>query len=191
MRLKDGRTDFGWISIGLHWTGAILVLALLFIGNSIRSPETAMQSNMLRLHTTLALVFYVLLWARVVWRFRVGHPAPLPKQKPFTYAVGAWFHYVLLMALGAMLVSGPLMAWAGDLPLRVWDLRIRSPFGASPALFPAMRAVHVAAATVLGWGTLLHLLAVLKHTVIDRDGSFDKIMEPMKQPAPPDEEEAG
>jgi hypothetical protein len=35
-----------------------------------------------------------------------------------------------------------------------------------------------AAAAVLGWGTPLHVLAVIEHMAIDRDGSFDWMMTP-------------
>lgn len=184
MRLTDGKADFGWISIGLHWAGAGLVLTLLFVGNSIRTPQGAAQGQMLWLHTTIAGGFYLLLWARVIWRFRVGHPGPLPRQKPFTYGLGKAFHYLLLAALGAMLVSGPVMAWTGDLPLRIGGLTLGNPLGVRPSAFAILRAIHIAGATVLGWGTLVHVLAVIKHTVIDADGAFDKIMVPLERSQP-------
>jgi cytochrome b561 len=178
MRLRDDRRSYGWISIALHWSGAALVIAMLFIGNSIRDPSGGAQADMLRLHTTIGLGFYLLFWARVIWRLRKGHPEPSPRQNRAMYRLGRYFHAVLLTALALMLVSGPLMAWAGDLPLRIWSFVVPNPLGARPPLFQVLRAVHVAAATVLGWGTLIHVTAVLKHTVIDRDGAFDRMMVP-------------
>ena len=77
MRTTDTRTGYGWVSIALHWTTAIIVLTLWFVGSSIHSdPET--QDSTLRLHTSIAITAYLLLWARVIWRFKIGHPGPLP-----------------------------------------------------------------------------------------------------------------
>ena len=41
-----------------------------------------------------------------------------------------------------------------------------------------MHAGHVVGAWILGWGTLLHVLAVIKHMAVDRDGAFDRMMVP-------------
>jgi cytochrome b561 len=178
MRWFDGKTDFGWISIGLHWAGAAVVVSLLFIGNSIQAGDSAARDHALWLHTTVALAAYGLLWLRVIWRMAKGHPGPLPRQRRIDHAIGKPFHYLLIAAVATMLVTGPLLAWSGDLPLRLWDLDIPSPFAPSAGLFELMLAGHIAAASVLGWGTLLHVLAVIKHMAIDRDGSFDRMMTP-------------
>jgi cytochrome b561 len=178
VRWLDGWADFGWISILLHWTAAVVVVSLLFIGNSIETSDAADRDHALRLHTTLALAGYLLLWLRVIWRMAKGHPRPLPRQGKVAYAIGKPFHYLLLGAIAAMLLTGPLLAWSGDLPLRFWSLEIPSPIAADTRLFWLVRAGHIAAATVLGWGTLIHIVAVVKHIAIDRDGAFDRMIAP-------------
>jgi cytochrome b561 len=40
----------------------------------------------------------------------------------------------------------------------------------------ALRAVHGYTASFILAGMILHVLAVFKHTVLNRDGTFDKIM---------------
>jgi cytochrome b561 len=180
-RWLDGTADFGWISILLHWTAAVVLVSLLFIGNSIEASDAADRDHALRLHTTLALAAYLLLWLRVIWRMAKGHPRPLPRQGKIAYAIGKPFHYLLLGAIVVMLLTGPLMAWSGELPLRLWTLEIPSPIGADSQLFFLMRAGHIAAATVLGWGTLIHIVAVVWHVAIDRDGAFDRMVAPTGQ----------
>ncbi len=185
MRLRDGKADYGWISIGLHWIGVVLVWTMLFVGDSIGGPGAELQSAMLKLHTTIGLSLYAVFWARVLWRAKVGHPQPLPRQKRLYYRVGKVFHYLLLAGIAAMLISGPLMAWSGAIPLRLFDLVVPSPIPESPGLFAAMRGLHAAGAAVLGWGSLVHVMAVIKHTVVDRDGALDKIMVPLEKPGLP------
>lgn len=184
MRWRDGEGYFGWISIGLHWLGATIVVTLLFIGNSINATQV-IHDSYLRLHTSIGLTASVALMIRVAWRFINRHPTRLPRQKAIYYAIGKPFHYLLLIAIIVMLISGPLMAWAGGLPLRLWDLTIPSPYGVNASLFAALRQTHLVASSILGWGTLLHILAVLKHTAFDRDGSFDRMLMPVAPKAPP------
>lgn len=178
IRWQDGPRSFGWLSILLHWLGAAAILTLLFVGNSIHSTSGTHGEAGLRLHTTIALSAYALLWTRIVWRIARRHPDRLPGQGQRGYAIARLFHWLLLAALAAMLVTGPLMAWSGGLPLDFYGFEVPAPIAPSPALFEIMHAGHVFAASILGWGIFFHFLAVIKHIAIDRDGSFDRMMLP-------------
>ena len=85
MRILDTRTGYGWISIALHWLTAIVILTLWFIGSSIQSDLATGSTSTLRLHTSIAITAYVLLWARVIWRFKFGHPDATPEQRGLFY----------------------------------------------------------------------------------------------------------
>jgi cytochrome b561 len=186
MRLTDGLSDYGWISIALHWCGAVAIVAMLLIGNSIQIPdEGGIDPDVLRTHTTVGLSLYIPLWGRIIWRLRFRHPKALPRQKALYYRIGKLFHYGLLAAMAVMLVTGPVMAWSGGLPLQVFNLMVPSPLELPPSLFHSTHWLHVAGATVLGWGVLLHILAVIKHTALDKDGALEKILTPLEKASPP------
>ena len=176
MRWKDTPTGYGWISIGLHWVTAIFVLVMLFVGNSIPGKQ-GIYADKLRLHTSLAFIFYIALWFRIYWRFSKGHPGPLPKQKgPFFY-IGKYTHLALLVALAGMLISGPIMAWSGGYPVDVFHwFRINSPISMDAGLFTVMHTVHVACATFLAIGAVAHIGGTAKHFFFDNDGTIDKIL---------------
>lgn len=177
MRLEDTRTGYGWLSIALHWLTAIVVLALWFIGSSIRGESGIEQERVLRLHTSIAILAYAFLWARIIWRFKKGHPGPLEKQGGVFFLIGKYTHYVLLLAIAVMLVSGPLMVWARGASIHVLDwFAIPSPFPMSIALFEAMQAVHVWCSRVLIIGTVLHIGGVYKHAAFNQDGTFAKML---------------
>ncbi len=142
MRTRDTRTGYGWISIALHWLTAILILTIWFIGSSIQSDLAAGSSSTLRLHTSIAISAYVLLWVRVVWRFKQGHPDAMPEQRGVFYEIGKYTHYAILTAVAAMLISGPLMVWSRGEPIYVFDwFTIPGPFGANMDLY-ALPARH-------------------------------------------------
>jgi cytochrome b561 len=178
MQLRDTPAGYGWISIGLHWITAVGVFALLFVGSSIGGE---ISSGALRLHTTIALCLYVVLWWRIVWRFRQGHPKFEGPKRPISQFSASLVHYALIAAIAIMLLSGPLMAWSGARALMFFNWEIPSPIPASQKAFGALRSIHAWTAAFIALGITVHICGVLKHMIFDRDNVFDRIM----VPAPP------
>jgi cytochrome b561 len=175
MRFRDTPTGYGWVSIILHWLVAAAIVALLFVGDSIGS----VGDPMLQVHTSIALVAYVVIAVRIWWRFKEHHPGPAEGQAGWSYTVGKVVHYILVIASGVMLISGPLQAWSGNMPIRMFNwFSIPSPFGQSPVLFEIAHNAHVSGAVTLAVGTLLHIGGVLKHTIWNRDHTLIKIFVP-------------
>ena len=185
MRVEDAGSRYGAASIALHWLTAGIVLVLLFVGNSI-GPVGA---SMLRLHTSVAVLALPLLALRIWWRIDQGHTDPLPRQKRLGFQLGKAAHYVLLAGMAIMMVSGPAMAWAGNISVHVFDwAKFTSTHEHHPALFAIFRTLHETGGIMLGYGTLLHVAAVFKHSIFDRDGTFEKIMtvdDPIDLDTPP------
>jgi len=177
--MKDTARGYGWVSILLHWITAIVIVVMLYVGNSIGGLEGDARRSMLVLHTSIALSAYAVLWLRIVWRLVYGHPGPLPKQGRLFFALGKWVHMSMLAALALMLVSGPFLVWTMGEPIQVFDwFAIPSPLAADMALNAFMHSVHRSAAIVLFVGILLHIGGVYKHTAFNQDGTLTKIVIP-------------
>jgi len=177
MRTRDTRTGYGWISIALHWLTAIVILTIWFIGSSITSDLAAGSSATLRLHTSIAISAYLLLWIRIIWRFRQGHPDAMPGQAGVFYVIGKYTHYAILVAIAVMLISGPLMVWSRGAVIYVWDwFAIPGPFGENMGLYTSLHSLHIWGSRVIIVGTLLHLGGVYKHAAFNQDGTFGKML---------------
>jgi cytochrome b561 len=176
VRLKDTSSGYGWISIALHWLTAAIVLTMWTVGTMSQVASEDDAPALVHLHTTIGMTVYALVWGRIIWRFTVGHPGPLPRQSAFLFPVAKSFHFLLLVAIGVMLLSGPLMVWSDGEAIDVFAFSIPSPFGKFPAVHDILRRVHGMTATFILVGIVLHVLAVLKHVIVNRDGTFDKIM---------------
>ena len=126
--MRDTSSGYGWLSIALHWLTAAIVLVMLTVG-SLTQPSRLGPADprLLRLHTTIGITLYLLLWGRILWRFYVGHPGPLPKQGRYAFTLGKYFHYLLLFAIGVMLLTGPLIAWSAGQALQVFSVALPSP----------------------------------------------------------------
>ena len=177
MRTRDTRTGYGWISIALHWLTAILILTIWFIGSSIQSDLASGSFETLRLHTSIAISAYVLLWARIIWRFKQGHPAAMATQRGVFYEIGKYTHYAILVAIAGMLITGPLMVWSRGEPIYVFDwFTIPGPYGKNMELYAFLHPVHVWGSYIIIIGTVLHLGGVYKHAAFNQDGTFGKML---------------
>ena len=177
-RLLDRRDRYGWVSIALHWSAAAAVIALWFIGQGIEFAEPDQVGSRRRLHMSVGVTVWLLLALRLGWRLRFGHPrVGGVGRRTFRFARAV--HYSVLAAIALMLVSGPVMAWANGGSIPVFSaFAIPAPFGESAPLRAAAHVVHVAAAQVVLWLTLLHVAGALVHLMFRDDDSFVRMLSP-------------
>ncbi len=162
--LLDTQNSFGWFSIGLHWFAALAIILLWFVGQSISLQSIEHVEARRSLHITLGLIVWLPLVARIVWRYKSGHPH-VNGQTLLTHRLAKAAHYLMLLALIVMLISGPLMAWA--MPGR-------------NSLSEFAFAFHSNAAKALAALVVLHILAALKHLMFHEDETVARIFVPRK-----------
>ncbi len=160
--LLDRNNSFGWLSIGLHWFATVAIILLWFIGQSIALQSIEQIDARRSLHVTLGLIVWLPLVARIAWRFKAGHPH-VNGQTLMTHRLAKAAHYVMLLVLMVMLISGPLMALA--MPER-------------SALSETAFSFHSFAAKALAVLVVLHILAALKHLMFHEDETVARIFVP-------------
>lgn len=178
MQLHDNRTGYGWVSIALHWVAAVIILAMWFIGSTSADAVGAERLRLIAIHTTIALLAYPVLVGRIGWRILKGHPGPLPGQNSRFHALGRVFHYIMIGSIGMMLVSGPLMAWSGAIPIRLFDFELPALLAPDVGFFSLTHSAHRFFGGVIILATLFHVGAVFKHMAIDRDRTMEKMLIP-------------
>ena len=167
----------------LHWLVALCLLALLPLGFYIEGyePEAVEAANaalgpggfdlLYALHKSFGLTVLGLMILRVVARATLGEPAyaqPLPR--PLRLA-----SHAVHMLLYALLIATPVVGWIGvsayPAPADFWfvaDLAL--PVGENRALSETLlHDVHAPLAILLMGLALAHVLAALKHRLVDRD----------------------
>lgn len=160
--LFDQPNSFGWISIVLHWSTAVALIALWFIGKSIAFQSPELVDDRRSLHVTLGLILWLPLAARIVWRLITPHPRAAG-QSLLTHQLAKAAHYVLLIMLGVMLITGPLLAWFSP------ELE---------AMVATLLFVHANTATLFALLIGLHALAALKHLMFHDDETIARIFVP-------------
>ncbi|MGI4748550.1 MAG: cytochrome b [Janthinobacterium lividum] len=160
----------------LHWSMAVAIVAMLFIGVSMVSTVGWWHPRLLALHRPLGIAILLLAAIRLAVRL-TNPPPPLPADLPGLQKLMATASHWLLYAL---MIAMPLVGWAmvsasGTPVMLTGSIRL---FPIAPhdiALYGILRQAH----TVLGIALFLvfvaHMSAALLHGLIRRDGVFDSM----------------
>lgn len=178
MSVYNTRQGYGWGAIALHWIAAIAILALFLTGEALEEARgfparlTAMQS-----HVSLGMALLIPLALRVVWSLAGKKPDPFP-QHPALRLLSLLIHWLLLAAIVVAVVTGMLAIWSTGRAIGVYGLfEIPSPFATrNRELHEMMEQVHEFAANAFLPLVALHVLGALKHLVIDRDRTLQRML---------------
>jgi len=159
----------------LHWSMAIAILAMLFVGAAM-VVSLRHREQLLDLHRPLGLAILLLALVRLVNRLR-HTPPPLPGDLP---RIQVWAAHASHWLLYALMLAMPLIGWAmlsaGAYPIVLFDgVNLPPILPHSPALYGFLRPLHGVLAYVLFFTILAHLGAALYHAWVRRDGVFGQM----------------
>lgn len=166
-------TQFSPVQKLLHWTMAVLILAMLFVGIAMVTTVSRAHDTLIALHRPLGIALLALVLVRLAVRLRRGSP-PLPASVPPAQRIAAVASHWLLYGL---MIAMPLIGWAmvsaGGYPVTMaGGFHLPPLVPADVRLFALLRALHTWLAFALFGLVLLHLAAALLHAWVLRDGVF-------------------
>jgi len=177
-RLFDKPDSFGWVSIGLHWTTAALVVVLWFISQSIDDQAIEIMESRRGIHVSVAVTAWLLLLARIVWRVSGQHPRA-GGQSRIVHGVAKVVHYTMLMAIAVMMISGPAYVWAHGDPIVVfgwWQLPVV--VDEKVRIAGLAYTAHSTSSKVLVALVLIHVGGALKHMMFHEDDTIVRMLWP-------------
>jgi len=166
---------FNLLARVLHWSMAVAILAMLFIGAAM-VVTLRYREVLIDLHRPLGLAILLLAIVRLVNRL-IHPPPPLPADLP---RIQAWAAKASHWLLYALMLGMPLIGWgmlsAGAYPVALWDgVNLPPILPHSPVIYGFLRPLHGVLAYVLFLTILGHLGAALFHAWIRRDGVFEQM----------------
>jgi len=164
----------------LHWTTALLIIVVAFLGLWLayfRPQEEGFKLRLYNIHESLGVVIWILTLARIVYRYR-HPPPPLPDDTPALIRFAAHVSHLGLYGLLILLpILGFLATNAWGFPLKVFGLLpLPSPIGKDEALAKIFSTLHWCGALA---GALLlagHIGGVIYHTFIRKDGLLRRML---------------
>lgn len=161
----------------LHWIMALALTALVIVGYTMKTlPLSPLKLQVYSWHKWAGITLLLLLVLRLIWRL-LHRPPALPASMSFwSRALAHSGHALLYLLMLAIPLTGWLMSsakgfqtvWFGVIPLP--DLVSKDkPLG------ELLVQVHIFLNYALIAMVSLHVLAALKHQLIDRDGLLGRI----------------
>jgi cytochrome b561 len=161
--------------VALHWLMAVLIIAALSLGALVMAhiPNTdPMKLEALRSHMSGGILILTLMLVRLILRTRTQRPAAATTHNALLDRIAWVSHRLFYVAVFAMAGTGLFLA----VQARLFDIVFRGHGALPPDLwvFP-MRTVHYLLSRLLMALIVLHVVAVLYHTLVLRDGLLRRI----------------
>ena len=160
-------------AIALHWLIALLLLGQFAFGLALDDiPRgTPARGYYVNLHKSSGILIGLLILLRLGWR--LAHtPPPLPASTPRWQRHAARLSHILLYAcMLALPLSGYLASNFSKHGVKFFNVVRWAPWGPDDKTWYAIfNSTHHLAALLLALLVAVHVLAVAKHMLIDRDG---------------------
>ncbi|AQR74356.1 cytochrome b [Sphingomonas sp. LM7] len=177
--MRESEHRYSTVSIVLHWTIAVLLIANILVGGWMEDAQGPDKLSWFATHKSLGITVFVLTLVRLGWR--IAHPWPsLPVhmagwERLLARATHVLF-YVVLLAI-------PLLGWAaasaGGAPTTDWfglfpvgNLPVPRSEDLGEMLGGAHKLLIKATYILIG----LHVLGAIKHQFLNRDGVVHRML---------------
>lgn len=185
---RERAERYSTVSIILHWTIVVLLLAQVWIGGWFDDlPRGPAKGEAFRLHASMGVTILLLSLARLGWR--LAHPWPelpgdMPRwEKMFARATHAGFYLVMI---GMPLTGWLAVSAGGGDPIPIWGVL---PWPRAPGVPDAAQSLfeflHVTIILKLFWVLLaLHVAGALKNHFVARNNVLARMLPPIPRPRP-------
>ncbi|MDS7720835.1 cytochrome b [Pantoea ananatis] len=179
MLLRNSPGRYGWLSIFLHWSMALVIYAMFALGLWMvgLSYYETWYHNAPEIHKSIGVILMLVLIIRLIWRVVSPPPKPLSSYSPLVRITAVMAHGLLYGLLIAILFSGYLISTADGKPVSVFG------WFSLPAVLTGAGEQADLAGDIhlwLAWSivilSVLHGLAALKHHFIDRDITLKRML---------------
>ena len=179
MQWKNSTTRFGVIAVALHWLVALSVFGLFGLG--LWMTELDYYDNWYKqgpwLHKSIGVLLFFVVIFRLCWRVLTPPPVALTSHKQWEVRIAHIAHLLFYLLLLTIMVSGYLISTADNRSIEVFGwFSIPATITSIPNQADVAGWVHLILASSLIGLALLHAAAALKHHVIDRDRTLNRIL---------------
>ena len=167
------------VAAWLHWLLGAALLAQLgfgFLLDEIAPRGTPARAPVINLHKSVGLVLAVAIAARLAWRFAHAPPPWPPSLSALEQRSARAMHALLYACMAAMPLSGYIASNFSRYGVRFFGLPLE-PWGPPlPQVYAFFNGLHVGTAYVFCTLIALHVLAALKHAIVDRDAIVERML---------------
>ena len=173
----DAPVRYSAIAIGLHWLMAVAIIGLIGVGLWMTDLDNSpTKIKVYSWHKWIGLTVLMLAALRLAWRAHKP-PPPLAESIPlWQIRIATLTHRVMYGLMFAMPLTGWLQNSAAGFPLTWFGLfKVPALIGRDKGAFEFWNETHETLAYALIVMIVLHVLAALKHHLLDRDDTLRRM----------------
>lgn len=177
MREKEG-SYFGWVSIINHWSVALIFISTLCLGFYLdfMGSGRGLRGPWMGVHQATGALFLILAAWRLGWRLRQGFPQEVAHMPTWQVISAKLVHWILLLAIIAMPLSGILLSLYSERSINVFGLFTLPSQPENELVSRISHAVHESLSYIVSVTILMHVGAVIKHHVLDKDDTLKRML---------------
>ncbi|MEQ1512241.1 MAG: cytochrome b [Lysobacteraceae bacterium] len=178
MTLKNSTDRWGGISQMLHWTIAILILVMAYLGLTMGDlPNGPGKIQTYALHKSIGITILALVALRVLWRLYAGAPHPVPGSPRWQERIAALTHAAIYLLLFAIPISGWILNSAAGFPLQWFHLfNLPHIVGENHDLHELAEDAHEIMFWMLAFLVVAHAGAAFYHHLFQRDATLARML---------------
>lgn len=176
MELSNTEDEYGIIAKAFHWLIAVLIIGLIPVGLFMTGMENSpLKFEIYALHKSFGLLVFFLGVGRLVWRFISPPPDHLETHASWERTLAAAAHFWLYVCIIGMPLSGWLMSSAAEFPVPFFGINLPYLIGKDQDLAEFFGEAHEILAYTLLFILALHAAGALKHHIIDKDDTLQRM----------------
>lgn len=178
MPLISTKERYGLVAILLHWTMAVMVIGLFFLGEYMVELNYAhpWYHRAPHLHESFGLVLFFLLIIRTVWTIATVNPEPVPMPVWERWAASVVKRLFYLLLFG-IVISGYLIPTADGKSIALFNwLEVPATISGIDHQEDIAGEVHHLLTHIVMALAALHALAALKHHLLDKDPTLLRML---------------
>lgn len=175
--MKNTRHAYGWPAKTLHW-----VLAAALVGQSVLGlvfadmPRGDDKNELIRLHMSFGMLILAFMLLRLGVRLSGDTPKVVEGTPPVIAKLAAAAHVLLYGLIFLVVLAGMFTLLTVGWDITVFGMTvIPTPFARDMELHHLFEEIHVYGWYVLATLVGLHLVGVLYHTLILKDGTLARM----------------
>lgn len=179
MKLRNTKTSYGLVAVGIHWLVAALVVGLFGLGYwmvELTYYDSWYQRGP-NLHRSIGLLLLMLMLVRFGWRLVNLQPVSASGHRRWEILAARAAHGLLYVLLFVATISGYLISTADGSAISVFG------WFDVPSVTGRIKGMEDIAGVVHYWVTWsivvlasVHALGALKHHFIDRDNTLRRML---------------
>lgn len=172
----DDGQNYDHVAVTLHWLTALLVILQFALGETWGWFSRPVHHLMVATHMSFGIILTLVVLARVIWRFLLGHHLRSLEAGLVRVASTA-VHYLFYVLLAIQAVLGFLSRWEGNEAMSFFGLQIPPPFiGAGQKTAHRLQDIH----NWVGWAIIIlavgHASAALYHHYALKDRVLGRML---------------